>query len=276
MAFRSNGPVMLALPPFRGVTRRIILTALAVFFGGLVVSLIQPDTASLIRNTLFLHPHQVRTGALWQLVTYPLIDVNLVSLLFALFSIWLFGSQIEDERGSLWFTEYMATSTICGGLAACLISYALGSHVSGFEADVVFGGTLWPATLAILLAFARFHAEETIRFNFLIGMKAKYLAAIYLLIYLALALGGHDRFGATLALTNALSGYAFLRLAPRKGLRFAASERWYRLRNSYYRAKRKRAGKKFEVYMREQGKDVRVNENEPRDPRDLNDKRWMN
>ena len=124
MAFRSNGPVMLALPPFRGVTRRIILTALAVFFGGLVVSLIQPDTASLIRNTLFLHPHQVRTGALWQLVTYPLIDVNLVSLLFALFSIWLFGSQIEDERGSLWFTEYMATSTICGGLAACLISYA--------------------------------------------------------------------------------------------------------------------------------------------------------
>ena len=31
MAFRSNGPIMLALPPFRGVTRKLVLTAMAAF-----------------------------------------------------------------------------------------------------------------------------------------------------------------------------------------------------------------------------------------------------
>jgi hypothetical protein len=40
---------------------------------------------------------------------------------------------------------------------------------------------------------------------------------------------------------------------PRRGLLFAAEERYYRMRNDYYRAKRKRAARKFEVYMRKQG-----------------------
>ena len=37
----------------------------------------------------------------------------------------------------------------------------------------------------------------------------------------------------------------------------------------FYRSKRKRAAKEFEVYMRKQGKDVRVDD-------DSNDKKWMN
>ena len=39
---------------------------------------------------------------------------------------------------------------------------------------------------------------------------------------------------------------------------FAASESWFGLRNSYYRAKRRRAAKKFTVYMKKQGKDVNL------------------
>jgi hypothetical protein len=33
-------------------------------------------------------------------------------------------------------------------------------------------------------------------------------------------------------------------------MRFMASERYYGIRNSYYKWKRRRASKKFEVYMR--------------------------
>jgi hypothetical protein len=140
--------------------------------------------------------------------------------------------------------------------------------------------------LAVLLAYARFHAEDQIQFNFLFTIKAKYIAAIYLLFYLGAALVGSDRFGALTALCNALAGYGFLRLAPRHGLRVGVSERWFALRNSYYRAKRRRAAKKFTVYMRKQGKDVSLDEDgryvdpegKPRDSkgRDPNDKRWMN
>ena len=118
------------------------------------------------------------------------------------------------------------------------------------------------------------------RFDFFMTVKAKYLAAIYLLLYLAFALVGSDRLGAATALCAALAGYLYLRFVPRRGLQFAASERLYGLRNAYYRAKRRRAAKAFTVYMRKQGKDVSVDTSEryldSRDPKNRNDKRWMN
>jgi hypothetical protein len=83
------------------------------------------------------------------------------------------------------------------------------------------------------------------------------------------------------ALCNALAGYVFLRFAPRRGLRVGVSERWFAMRNSYYRAKRRRAAKKFTVYMKKQGRDVSLDEDgryvDPDGkPRDLNDRNWMN
>ena len=54
-------------------------------------------------------------------------------------------------------------------------------------------------------------------------------------------------------LGGALAGLLYIALAPRRGLSFGFSERWYGLRNRYYRWKRRRAARKFEVYMRSPG-----------------------
>jgi len=264
---------MLALPPFRGVTRRIILTALVVFLVALVTGLAVPDLNAWLVDHAMLHPSDVAHGLVWQLATYPFLN-GLIDILFAGLSVWFFGSMLEDERGGPWLSEYFWVSVVGGGVSACLLAYA---HIPGIEPSMRSAG-LWPLVMSIMLAFAKFNPEFPINLMFVIQIKSKYLAAIYLLIYLASALNGHNGFAAALALTNALCGYAYLQLAPRRGLRFRVSEWWFRLRNSYYRAKRKKAAKKFEVYMRDQGKDVRVDEREPRDPnsRDPNDKRWMN
>jgi hypothetical protein len=140
---------------------------------------------------------------------------------------------------------------------------------------------LWPFALSLVIAFASFYPEQEVQLYFVLRLKAKYLAGIYVLVYLALALAGGDRFGSLVVLCNAGAGYGFLRLAPRRGVRVGFSEWWFGLRNSYYRWKRRRAAKKFTVYMKKQGKEVSLDE-EGRyiDPngkaRDLNDRNWMN
>jgi hypothetical protein len=53
-----------------------------------------------------------------------------------------------------------------------------------------------------------------------------------------------------------LFGFIYVKFLLRRGLVFALSERYYGLRNDYYRAKRRRAAKKFQVYMKEQGRDA--------------------
>ena len=80
--------------------------------------------------------------------------------------------------------------------------------------------------------------------------------AIYALISIAM-LFGQQRMYAFAQLGGALAGLFYVRLAPRRGVTFAFSERFYGLRNSYYRWKRRRAARKFEVYMRSQGRTVR-------------------
>ena len=89
-----------------------------------------------------------------------------------------------------------------------------------------------------------------------IGIKARYLVAIYALISIAM-LFGQQRLYAFSQLGGALAGLLFIRVAPRRGFSFAFSEQWFGLRNRYYRWKRRRAARKFEVYMRSQGRNVR-------------------
>jgi hypothetical protein len=119
---------------------------------------------------------------------------------------------------------------------------------------------------------------------FLITLKARHVAAIYLLVDLALAFLSNDRFAAVTVLCVALAGFLYLRFTPRKGLRFVASETLFGWRNAWYRAKRRRAAKKFQVYMKKQGRDVNIDasgryidlDDKKRNPQNPNDKRWMN
>ena len=279
MAFRSNGPITMSLPPFRGVTRRIILTAVVVYFALLVIGLFSRDMSSLLWALFALEPGRAYL-LLWQVISYPFVTVGLLGLLFAALSVWFFGSALEDEFGPHWLGEFFLASTVGGGILACLISFGLGPYVPGFGLHELASG-LWPFALALLLAFARFHADQQLNFNFILQVKAKYIAAIYLLVYLAVALSAHERFDALLVLTNALAGWLFVMLAPRRGIRFAANEQIYGLRNNWIRARRRRAAKKFSVYMQKQGREVNFDESgryvDPESKgRDPNDRKWMN
>ena len=114
---------------------------------------------------------------------------------------------------------------------------------------------------------------EFMLFPLPIGIKARYLAIIYALIAVAM-LFGQQRLYAFAQLGGALAGLLYVRLAPRRGASFALSESWYGLRNRYYRWKRRRAARKFEVYMRRQGRPVKYRRS-GRNDRDPDDKkRW--
>jgi membrane associated rhomboid family serine protease len=280
MAMQSNGPIMLALPPFRGVTRKIILIALAAFVVQVIVGLVSGQAAAALTVGLILVPKLAFHRMPWQFVTYGFLSEGLLNTAFALLSVWFFGMDLEQERGGRWLMEYAAVSMIGGGLLAAGLSYA---HIPGIDpVDPAFG--LWPLALALLLAFARRNPEAEIRLYFVLRVKAKYLVAIFLGFYILSSAVSHDYFSTLIVMCVGVAGYLYLRLAPRRGLQYAASEGWFGLRNSYYRAKRRRAAKKFTVYMRKQGKYVNLDpsgryvdpDGNPREPHNPNDKRWMN
>lgn len=278
MAFRSNGPVTLSLPAFRGVTRQIILLCLAIFFAFWLLSSFVPGAGAWLVLHFALTPELVLHGWVWQLITYAVFPMGLVGSVLALLSMWFFGAALEDQLGARWLREFFFVSVIGGGLLTSIFAALSQGRVFGISSFAITAG-LWPFLMALLLAFAFFNAEQEVIFAFMLRVKAKYLAAIYLLIYLGMTILGKDRFGALTAVCTALAGWLYLRFAPRRGLGFSATESLYGLRNAFYRNKRRRAAKKFQVYMRDQGRDVNFDANGKfidDDRRNPNDRKWMN
>jgi len=271
-----TGPTTLALPPFEGATRRLILICLGVFFAQAILSWVLPaNLYAMVFGHLGLVPRDLFHGAVWQLLTFTFVPMDLLSELFTLLFLWFIGSMLEELRGAKWLYELFFTSAIAGGLLASVISL---THVLGLSPGSE-GSSPYAAIYGLLIAVYLLMGDREFLFFFVIRMKAKYMVAIYILIDTARLLLHADPFGALLHLSGALCGFLVLKYVPRRGLSYAFTERYFAIRNEFYRAKRRRAAKKFEVYMRGQNRDVHFDKDgkyvDP-DDKDPQDKRWMN
>jgi hypothetical protein len=97
-----------------------------------------------------------------------------------------------------------------------------------------------------------------------IRIRAKYFVAALGLLTILGALGAVSQRGESVAyiahLGGLLFGFIYVKFVPRRGLSFATTEKYFVLRNSYYRWRRRRAAKKFEVYMRDHDRKVTFDE----------------
>ena len=253
----------MTFPPFAGVVRQLIYANLAVYFGLLLLGWVAPGTANTILSLCALTPAMVLHGAIWQIATYSFLHTGLWAILFDMLSLWFVGAYMEAIYSSQWLAELYAVSVLGAALATIGVSYTGILHLS--PAATTFGPM--GGIFGLLAAFAvRMGDQQFLLFPLPISIRAKYLVVIYILIAVASLLQGPGGFAYLAYLGGALAGYLYARQAPRRGFAFAASERAYGLRNAYYRWKRKRAARKFEVYMRQHTKTPGADKD--RDPKD--------
>lgn len=275
----------LSLPSFSGATRKLILVNVVVFFALALLDWVAPALGLRLTAALALEPAALFHGFLWQPLTYSFLPLGILGTLFAMLSLWFTGVYLEEHFGSRWLMEFYLLTAVGAGVLASLLS---DTHLFGLHPRMVTVGA-WAPVMALLVAFSMLAGDQVIRFNFILNMKAKYLAVLYVVIFLALLVKGDDRFGALVVLCGALCGWMYVRMVPRRGLLFGVTEQLFGMRNGYYRWKRRRAARKFEVYMRKQNREVHFDsEGRYIDPdtgrklterernQKLNDKRWMN
>ncbi|WP_263382918.1 rhomboid family intramembrane serine protease [Granulicella arctica] len=272
-----SSPITMTFPPFTGIVRKLVLANVAVFFGLLILRWVSPGLSAFLLFHLFLEPLDVVRGELWQLVTYAFLNGGILDMLFGMLTLWFTGSLLESVFGSQWVGELYFSSVIGGAIVASAISF---THVFGLRPDVPALGA-WAGVFGLLMAIAMRFGDQEFLLWFFIRIKAKYMVAIYILIAIAILLKGGNAFGALLQLSGAFCGFLYVQFAPRKGFLLGSSERYYGLRNDYYRWKRRRAARKFEVYMGKQGREVHFDKDGRYiDPDQLKknpkDKSWMN
>jgi membrane associated rhomboid family serine protease len=243
-----------SFPEFRGATRRLVLVNLATFFALLVAGLAAPQATGGLVGSLSFRPDLFLHGYLWQPFTYSFIHVGLVGTLFELVSLWFMSGFLEQLHTPSWVTGLYAASVL-GTAAAALAIHAVGGTLGIALLPIPLYGC-FGGIFGMLVAIGVLYGDTEFLLFFTIGIKARYMAALYALISIAM-LFGQQRVYAFAQLGGAMAGLLFIRVAPRRGFTFVFSERLYGLRNRYYRWKRRRAARKFEVYMRSQGRTVR-------------------
>lgn len=199
----------------------------------------------------------VQHGFLWQTVTYSFIHAGFGHWFWNMIALWMFGSAVENAWGTRRFLELYFIGVIGAAITTIALSYA---HILGNPLTATVGAS--GGIFAVLIAFGILFAEnEIMMFPFPLLIKAKYFVGILIVVTLALAMGGGGGVAYVAHLGGMFFGWLYVRRGPKPALvNVGLSERYYGARNAYYRWKRRRAAKKFEVYMREHDRDVQFDE----------------
>jgi membrane associated rhomboid family serine protease len=249
----------MGFPPFTRAVKWLIIVNAAVYLLVLILEAVAPTLASVITTGGALIPAAVMHGWIWQLVTYSFLHAGLFHILFNMLQLWMFGSQLESDWGYHKFLEFYFYCAIAAALTTVGIAYLGMAPGFGFMGITPLTATVGAsgAIFGVMIAFAMLHGDrEFMLFPLPFMIKAKYLVGVFIFISLAGAFQGMGpgRRGQSVAyfahLGGALFGWIYVRFLPRSGLMFGASERYFGVRNAYYRWKRRRAARKFEVYMR--------------------------
>ena len=223
--------------------KAIVILCAVVFLGQTLLLLFGPPAyTGYVNHYLGLTPYLVtHWGCVWELVTYIFLHANLWHLLLNMLFLWMFGVDLERAWGTRRFWTYFLVTGVGAGVVNVIAKMTLFHFGYGDPTIPTIGAS--GAIYGILLAAAVMFPDRQvwlIPFPVQIPMKIYVLAAGAIEFFFTLGAGG-DNVSHVTHLGGMLVGYLYLR----RGSFF------YRARNGYVDWKRKRARRKFEVYMRD-------------------------
>lgn len=262
--------ISFSFPPFAGWVKRIIITCTAIFLLQLILQRVFGVDLRPVERLLALYPVLVMRGAIWQLVTYSLLHAGFSHLFFNMLTLWFIGAYLEGDWGHRRFLECYLFCVIGAALVTIAIAYTRFLGADPRIGTVGASGGIF----GLLMAFGILYAnQEMYLFPLPFSIKAKYVVGIWIVIAVVAIFDPTQSGVANFAhLGGLLFGFLFVKFFPRRGLTYSASEKYFSLRNSYYRWKRRRAARKFEVYMKQHNRKVSFDEHGNYIPPDEQDK----
>jgi len=192
----------------------------------LVHSILKAIGLSLVQ-IFALSPSGLMSGFIFQLVTYPFVETQLMSFIFNSLLIWFIGSELESQWGSRVYLRFMLMVSILVGLVYSLIIFIFFYGTSIYSNP--FHG-LAGLNFALLIAYAVLYPDRSLSLMMIFPMKARTFCLILAGIeaYVAIFSGGTSSWGHLLAM-----GLAYLIL------RFQSNPLIYKALNASFPTKKR-------------------------------------
>ncbi len=249
-----NTSFEMMLPPFRGAVRQIIIASAAIYVVILLLMSFAPAAGSTVLALGILDPAHIRQGWLWQFVTYAFMYVDPLEFVLSLLGVYFLGAAVQERVGRARFYGLFFSSVALSGIAGFALSLT----------GVIARGPAWgsaAAANAILMVFYLFNRDAPLMlFPLPIQIPVKWIVLGIAGLETAYLLLNHFALFYCVSLLGLGAGYLWHAAFFSAGVSLRVSERFYEARNEYYRWRRRRAARKFEVYMRKHDRDVHFDE----------------
>lgn len=242
---RRTGTFQFGFPRFAGPMRAIVLLNLGIWITLLLLWAFDRRDAALLLQLGSLDPHAVREGWVWQFLTYGFIHRDPGHIFATMLGVFFIGASVQEVTGKRAFVELYLTSLVGAGILGFLLS--LTGHVA--QGPVLGAGA---ATNALLMVFYLFYRGASIYlFPLPFQVPVKWVVILIGVIESGYWILTDFSLFFTVNLLGLVTGYLWYKFMWRRASMSAViGDRVYGIRNSYYRWKRRRAQKKFQVYMR--------------------------
>lgn len=244
----------IGLPPFRGAVRQIIIFSAVIYVVILLLMAFAQGIGQAVLGLGILDPARVREGWLWQFATYAFMYVDPLNFVMSLLGIYFLGWAVEERIGPARFYGLFFGSIILSGLAGFALSF---TAVVGQGSALGSGA----ASNAILMVFYLFNRGAPIMlFPIPIQIPVKWIVLFIAAIEAAYLLLSHFALQYFVLLLGLAAGYIWYIAFLKRRTSIGAKPSSDGIRNAYYRWKRRRAARKFEVYMRKHDRKVTFDE----------------
>jgi membrane associated rhomboid family serine protease len=247
-----NTSATMGFPRFSGAVRNLVIINTAVFIVLLLLLSFARDQAQWILDHGLLSPEAIKHGWIWQFFTYGFLHVEPLNFLFSMLGIYFIGSAVEAQTGPKRFVELYLVSLVGAGLVGFVLS------LTGVVAQGAAVGS-GPAANALLMVFYLLYRDARVMPMFIpIPIPIKYIVIFTAAVEGAYLLLTHFSLFYMVQLLGMGTGYLWYRFMWRRLNVFGFfGDQVSSLQNNYHRWKRRRAGKKFQVYMKKHNQDAK-------------------
>lgn len=153
-------------PPLTKINKIILIAAGACF---LLFSILKAVGAYNLVGLLGLSATGLTNGFIFQLITYPLIEVNLMGFIFNSLVIWFIGSELEKQWGSKIYVRFLLINIIGVGIIYSLVNVLFfGTNTGAIPLHGLTG-----INFAMLIAYALLYPDRQMSLMMIFPMRAR-------------------------------------------------------------------------------------------------------
>jgi membrane associated rhomboid family serine protease len=154
-------------PPLTKLNKGILIAAGGCF---LVASILKAIGAFPLVGVLGLSANGLFHGLVYQLVTYPFVEVQLMSFLFNALVVWFIGSELEAQWGTKIYLRFLILVVVGVGLVFSLVNLAFFFGTSVYSASL-YG--LSGINFALLIAYSLLFPDRQMAFMMVFPIRAR-------------------------------------------------------------------------------------------------------